>query len=150
MATKWEAIKQELTADPIGVGYASMTDQQAADALGARNRARKRPLPTHDIKKYMVLNDLWLQIKQSTTAEAQVALDALATFEFFDVTDAATGALVEARLVAILDGLIAKGLITTQNKADILALTNEPISRAEELGVSPVSQVDVAKARRLP
>jgi len=150
MATKWEAIKQELTADPIGVGYASMTDQQAADALSARNRVRKRPLPTHEIKKYMVLNDLWLPIKQSTTAEAQIALDALATFEFFDVADAATGALVEAKLTSILDGLIAKGLITATHKTDILAMANEPISRAEDLGFSPVTPVDVAKARRLP
>jgi len=144
--TREELIKQELTADPLGVGYSTMTDQQVADSLNAKTRVRQQPIPTYLIKRYMVLNDLWLPIKQSTAPEAQVTIDALATFEHFDVVDPT----VATKFTAILDGLIAQGLLTTAQKAEILNLQNEPISRAEEIGVTPpVTAVDVTRARRI-
>lgn len=147
MSTRVELIKQEITFDPLGLGYATMTDDQALSALTARNRPTKVLIATHDIMRYMVLNDLWLPIKQAapTDTNAAVAIDALAFFDVFDMTDPA----VETKLIAVLDGLVSSGLITTQHKSDILAMGDEMISRAEEIGVPGPTLGEVAQARRI-
>ncbi len=40
--TSLQDLKDELTNDPLGRGYAGMTDTEAAASLGARNRPRQR------------------------------------------------------------------------------------------------------------
>lgn len=147
MATRVEILKQELTADPLGLGYAAMDDGQVFTALTGKTRPRKVSIAKRDIVRYMVLNDLWLPIKQaaSTDPNAAIALDALSIFDAFDMTDPQ----VEAKLNAILDGLVSSGLITSQHKADVLAMSDELISRAEEIGVPNPTFGEVAQARRI-
>lgn len=147
MPTRIEIIKQEITTDPLGQGYSMMTDDQILAALTAKTRPHKVPVAVRDIVRYMVLNDLWLPIKQAaaTDPNAAVAVDALSFFEIFDVTDPA----VEAKLTIILDGLISSGLITPQQKTDILAMGDDTISRAEEIGTPDPTLGEVAQARRI-
>ena len=38
----YDALKTELTEDPLALGYSGMTDQEVADSLNAVNRQRNR------------------------------------------------------------------------------------------------------------
>lgn len=69
-----------------------------------------------------MLTDRWLPIKDAANAatpvdSARLAMDALATFETFQITHPTTGGMVLGKLGQILDALITDGLLAAPDKA---------------------------------
>lgn len=144
------ALKTELTTDPLGRGYAGMTDVQAADSLNAVNRPVE--VPAHDVIRYLALVDKWGTIASDArhgniTAAKQTwcvnFVEILAIFNDFDLQDASVLSAVTARL----DEGIGHGYIDASDKATILALGDNKQSRAQELGIGRVREGTVTQAR---
>ena len=135
----------EFTNDPLNIGYSTMTDAQRLSSITTKNISAKVPISARSVKRYLILNDKWLTIKNSTDANALIALDALKEFDEFDVQDS----LVLNKLTSIIDGLITAGLVTTTDKTNVLAMGDTMISRAEQLGVSNPTLAEVARARNI-
>jgi hypothetical protein len=123
--------------------YATMTDEEAAQALNALVVDAKQSISSHDIRKYLMLVDKLLPIESSALESATAATRALEIFPAFDMTESA----VEAKLTAVLDALITDSLIDAADKAAILSLGDKLISRAELLGFPDVGVWHVAMAR---
>lgn len=105
----------------IQADHAANTPEQIRDALNTKAIAKKMPIATRDIKQYLILTGLWLGIKDSTSAAARIAVDALHNFDQFDTGNP----LVEAKLTEILDALVVETQIpdfTVTHKAQILAM----------------------------
>lgn len=135
-----QVLKAELDAG----GY-DPDDHIAADQLNEKSVSAKQPISTSDIKKYMLLNDLWLPIEASAGTAAKVSLKALELFDEFNVDEPP----VLSKLTQMLDGLIAASLISAADKTAILSMGDTLISRAEELGLPVVKGGDVQRARAL-
>lgn len=138
-------LADEVNTDPNTVGYSTMTDEEVANALNDSVIAAKQPIQSVSIRRYAMLVGFWLEMKRSASDEAEIAMDALAEFDQFDINDP----LVEATFIGILDGLIADSSIpafTARQKATILAMGDTTISRAEELGIR-VTTADIQKLR---
>lgn len=101
----------------------------------------------HDIQQYLMLMDLLLPIETSSADSCKVATRALTLFPTFDTSNP----LIKAKLIQVLSGLVAETLIpdfTEDHKTVILSLALINISRAEQLGIYPVTHSDVALALR--
>ncbi len=139
------ALSEELTNDPLGRGYAGMTDQAAADALNAADIADVQRVGNH---KYLV----WLAGKR----RKKIA-DAAASHASEDVQGLAQMALdiilrpdvdyVRADHEAMLDGLVAGGVLVADDKTALDGKADVLISRAEQLGLGFVGDQQVKKAR---
>ncbi|MBK7364947.1 MAG: hypothetical protein IPI97_08090 [Nitrosomonas sp.] len=115
----------------IVADHAADTAEQISAALNAKTIATKQPISTADIKKYLLLNGVWLAIKTSANPVAVTAMDALALFEAFNVQESN----VQAMLVQIMDGLIAANLtpaFTATHKAAVLAMGDTLVSWADQ------------------
>lgn len=99
--------------------------ETAYNRMSAETVTTDKDIQTADIKKYLILSDKWLGIKSSADPSAVVTMDALDIFESFRLTDADTGAAVKAKLESMMDALVTAGLITTTDKAAILAMGSE-------------------------
>lgn len=128
------ALKNELTADPLGKGYAAMNDEQAADSLNANGRLVDRTSITGgEIAASLVRAEL-----AALTAGEQNYVRALLCADSIPLT---------ANFKTEIAAVFGAGSAT---RANLIALLKRPGSRAHELGLGTVTPSDVANARRLP
>jgi hypothetical protein len=125
----------ELTADPLGIGYASMTDAEVAASLNAANHERIVP----------------------TLTSTQV-FEAIDPGEFSSLTDAQKALvrdLFALGTVAISPDSNGRAVIlnlfgpSTATRANLLGEATEPISRATELGLHNLREGHVRNARQM-
>ncbi len=143
-------LHDELTTGPLAVELAPLiqagNDSAILAVLNRRDIPAKGKVSAHDIQQYLMLHDLLLAIESCPAQSCQATKRALDIFPTFDLANPA----ILTKFTAILTGLEQEVLIpdfTTQHKADLLALGDVLISRAEQIGISP-SITDIAQALR--
>lgn len=141
MATYYEQLRDELKLDPVPMGYSGKT---SAQVLALLNSPADKFTPPHPFTKPVPqipsgtlliwgaktgvrksIEDACLNVASPVRAIALACRDALQGSMSLDVSN--------ADVLAMLDALVAGGVMTTQNKADLIALQNVPCSRAEML-----------------
>ena len=130
----YPALRNELLNDPVALGYAGKTDQQAADLLNSTTTGRTLPrtsVPTTEVLG-AILNTDW----PAAASASESKLRAILGMPFVDASNGNIRGLFQA--------IFAAGTTTRTN---LLALANRTVSRAEELGFGVVLAVDVNRAR---
>lgn len=148
------ALKSELTVDPLGRGYASMSDGAAADRINVSDRTGNVAITPQELHAYFLFNGLWQGVvnlsNNTTNASQQAAAIALIEICHWWQTIDLGNPTVWNGMGSLLTLLRQATVISSAQQSAIVALANKPRSRAEELGLGPVSHLDVAAARRLP
>lgn len=129
-----DKLRTELTSDPLGIGYAGMTDAQVVASLLAVNRpgAEREVIPSYEILEATVPAE-WATL---TAQEKQ---------RYQTLISAGQVNLRGANTRAMLGAMFGAG---TTTRANMLALQTGPVkSRAEELGLGEVREGDVQIAR---
>lgn len=147
------SLKAELADDPLRRGYASMTDREALASLTRADRETYRDVTFAELKGALIEYGIILKIRPYAGATEHPAWPAIGTV--LEVMDQAgvnvlpyseTG--TRARVDAIKDGLLAAGIIDQADHDVLSALGVRTVSRAEELGLGRIRELDVARARR--
>jgi len=137
----FKLLKNEL----IQAQYIALNDADAAVLLNDKTIIIQQAIVSSDIRRYLLLVNKLIALESSQESEAIESTRALDLFTEFDITDA----LVESKLISLLDALVVAALISASDKDYILALGNKTISRAEELGLGTVIEANVKFARTL-
>lgn len=131
----------------IQADHLNDTPAQIVSALNAKSIASKRPINTRDIKKYLILNGLWLAIKTSSNPVAVITIDALNLFDELNVQESS----VNSMLGQMMDGLIAANLtpsFNTTHKAEILSMGDVMASWADQNWMNDVQLWQVLEAMK--
>ncbi len=132
MANKLTTLKNELTNDPLTRGYAGMDDAAAAADLNTEYRTRDRSRITG-----ADLLDATVQAEYAALAAAERGTwDAMLQMQEINLADTNTRQMI--------GGVFGGG---TTTRANLVALQDETISRAVELGLGYVAQGSVERAR---
>jgi hypothetical protein len=123
----------ELTSDPLGIGYGDMTDAEVAASLNAADR--ERIVPTLTSTQVFEAIDPG-EFASLTDAQKALVRDLFA-IGTVDITPDSNGR-------AVILNLFDAGSTT---RANLLAEATEPISRAMELKLPTIKTGYVAKAR---
>jgi tRNA threonylcarbamoyladenosine modification (KEOPS) complex Pcc1 subunit len=127
----YQTLYDEITNDPLGVGYATMTDAQIAAALNNKTRSRvKDSIEASELVAAIEATDL-----SGLTADQREQLHLLISAGKVKISNKRVKDLLQA---------LFSGTTTISN---LLALATEAISRAEELGLGKVMEEDVAAAK---
>lgn len=144
------SLYSELTTGPLAAEIAphiaSGDDGAILEILHRKDILAKGSVTSHDIRQYLMLQDLLLSIESSTAIAGLATARALEVFPVFDLSNP----VILAKFEAVLDGLVAETLIpdfTAQHKADLLALGDVLVSRADQIGY-PVTVETIAQALR--
>ncbi len=132
----YDKLHAELTVDPLGRGYAAMSNQAAADSLNVVNRS----VPHTSITGGELLACTIVAEVTALTAPARDMFLALIQMISLDITS--------ANVRAILGGLFGADT-TTRTNLVALATSTIPLSRATELSLPFVGAHHVAYARSM-
>lgn len=144
--TKLSDLAAEITNDPLARGYAAMSDQQVAASLNAINVATQSYVSHTTLMKWAAagrmkkLRNGELSMSDTISSMCSVALALLAD----GVTTFDTG---DAGNIALLDALIAGGVLTNADKADLMAAGKTLVSRGDQIGVGIVQDFEIEAAR---
>lgn len=152
------ALASELTTDPLAVGYAGMTDQQAADSLSAASRSQIVPISSAELLAWSgagatdgIVKCRYERIQDAAAAHAThsvrgACIAALGLIE----RDGTSLDLSLPDRVSMLNAIVGANVLTAQEQAEIEAMGTKQISRAEEIGLGSVVSIEhVASARSL-
>lgn len=128
------ALKTELATDPLGRGYAGMSDDAAAVSLNAINRSRNRPT---------VLGSEILNATDGTEFALLTDVNKSDWLALCGIEEVNTGSGVAKQMEVDLFGP------GTATRTALIAVRNENISRATELGLGSVRAGTVNQARNL-
>jgi hypothetical protein len=129
-----QALKTELTTDPLNRGYAALNDEQAAESLNKQDRQPNRE--TLDSGRFV--GSIVATDYAGLTADQRDRVRLLATPPLL---------YVSPHIRQELRDMFPANSATRTNIRAALMQTG---SRAEELGLGRVTPSDVADARRLP
>ena len=132
--------------------YASLDDQEAADAINAKTVSYRRPASSADVKATAIRAGYWADIDigcDSTDAATRRLCrnvrgwleDCAGKLPTLDIDNLATQAM--------LTSLVDKGLMTADNKAELLALGDATQPWAESVGIGVVGIGAVRNARKV-
>lgn len=127
------ALKAELTVDPLGRGYSAMDDKAAAASLNAINRTVNVESVTGQ------------EVFEATTATDYAALSAAELQQFWGIIGMSEILVNAQNTRAALLGMFGPG---TDTRANLAALQTTLVSRATELGLGPVKVGHVQEARK--
>lgn len=133
------ALKAEIDA------RSEMSDSDIITELNLKNIDEVQDIRTVDIKKYLIVEGKILAIKASSEPYAQLTVEALNTFETFDMSDISNVNALNTQIM----GLIEAELLDSTDAAAILALGIKQISRGEQIGFTTVEQGHIDAARSL-
>jgi hypothetical protein len=154
----YSKLREELTNDPLERGYSGMSDAEAAADLNTKYRTRIRHISSAELltwagggandttgvrSRYERIEANGDESEQSSRAVRGACKAAVKMVErsdtYLDFDNAAHAAMV--------DGLVAGNVLTSDEKDELIAMGTESISRAAELGIGNVLPGYVTKAR---
>lgn len=129
-------LEEELASDPLGMGYATMTDGELEAVLNAKTRTR---IVEARVGYGAILSALGasagaalldaLEATAGSNSPVKWAMRLLAA-DNLDIGNLTTRAQIDA--------LAAAGVMTAAQATTLKALAEQPCSRAEELGVNAI------------
>lgn len=156
MADFYEALISELRADPLGVGYANMSDDEVAASLNEKNRRvpTQRFISMRAIAN--VLNDEeYAKVKSAiqVLASQSVRVADMLAFLNMPCDDTGTTGGIDFGNQAVRQMIKSlaqvDSTISPETIDKLLSLGERIASRAEELGLGEVNQYHVASARQI-
>jgi len=143
-------LKSEIDSDPLGRGYSGMDDTAVAVDVNTAYRTKKEPISSAELLAWSASDARLQKIKNAAENGATDDLKSLAQAAYLIVTrDGTTLDLNLADRVAMLDSLVAAGVLTDADRTSLDALATVSISRAEELALGLVRAGTVQQARSM-
>jgi len=125
-----------------------MDDTAVAVDINTAYRTKKEPISSAELLAWSASDARLQNIKDAAENGATDDLKSLAQAAYLIVTrDGTTLDLNLADRVAMLDSLVAAGVLTAADRTSLDSLATVSISRAEELSVGRVRAGDVIQAR---
>lgn len=150
-----QALKAELDAGHPVTGAYSADAATAADEINVANRSRIVNISSAELLAWSAQasegdRPRIVKIREAAASHQSEAIQALAIAADLMISRDATGLdLNLTDRMAMLDALVAGGVLSAADKTDLIAKATETISRAEELGLGSVQAGTVEQARAL-
>ena len=129
-------LRDEITNDPLGRGYAQMTNAEVEVSLNAKDRTKIGGVMRNKFAIWAASTGVRAKIEDASTNMLDpLRSSALALLDFLRGGVSDNLDLSDAANMAMLDAWVAAGKVTAQQKADLVALATIECSRAEELDV---------------
>jgi len=139
-------LKDEITSDPLAIGYAGMTDQQVADSLNTASRTRLNPLSRNDAIRWLARHDGVDKLEKAASTGSQTSRS-IAKAVLLLIQSETTLDVADEEIMGMIDQLVTGNVFTSAEKGDLVMLATETISRAQEIGLGRVNEGDIASAR---
>lgn len=132
--------------------YAGLSDQEAADAINAKEVTVRRLVETWRVKQYAIEQGVWAKLKLAK--DSPLAPDELKglCISILDWIDDSAGKIqtVDMDLPSVqymLGGLVQASLATQEQMAAIIAMANTPIRWVDHVGMGTIGDGHIRSLR---
>ena len=145
----YRALADEIEADPLGRGYAGMTDAEVADSLSTGDIMAQRDIPLPTVYLWGVATSGLSDVRAAAESHASAAVRGLcaAALGMLALPSATVLSVTNPEVSGMLGALVATGVLTADKRDNLLARGQSLISRADQLGLGVVAPSDVTMAR---
>lgn len=141
-------LKTELVTDPESMGYAALSDADASLAINLADRDYTIPLNSRTSLSWAMRTGRLADIETATTTGTPaIQAIALGVKHLLGRSDTEID-MGDSDHVAMIDGLVAGGVLDAANKAELVTMATSQRSRADELGLGHVRVGHIQEARR--
>lgn len=141
-------LKSEIDSDPLGRNYSAMSDEQVALSLNNKDRSKTVHISSAELLAWAAADGRLASIKATIDGGVDDTAKSLAEAAYMMISrDGTSLDLSLADRVAMLDGLVAYGILSADDKSDLVSKSTASCSRAEELSLGRVRTGDVIQAR---
>jgi hypothetical protein len=132
--------------------YASMTDQEAADAINAKTVTVRRLVDTWRIKQYAIENGFWGKVRLAAENPTKDQIERELCIGLLDWVDDRGGNIktVDMDLASVqtmLGGLVHFGYITETHAIELTAMANAPIRWVDSVGMGTIGDGHIRSVR---
>ena len=141
-------LKLEIDSDPLGRNYSAMSDKQVAESLNNDDRTKVVQISSAELLAWAASDGRLASIKAAIDGGVDNTAKSLAEAAYMMISR--DGTYLDLTLpdrVAMLDGLVAYGILSADDKSDLVSKSTVSCSRAEELSLGRVRTGDVTQAR---
>ena len=145
----YNLLTKELVEDPLGVGYKNMNAYEIRDSLNAKTRVFYNPLTSNDLLKWSGVNGRYIKVKKAaedTNLSDEVRSAAIAAMVMVD-RDNTVFDFNDHTSQQIVNTLVNQGVVSQEDKDDLISLLSETQTRAQELGLPVLRKKDIEKAQ---
>ena len=129
--------------------YASLSDQQAADAVNAKTVVVLQSVAIAKVKEYAIVNSIWPRLKAGrASSNSQVAGLCDSVFDWVEDPRIGTLDVNLDEVKTMLTGLVAATIITEAQKADVIAMGSKTVSWTSTVGLPEIGIGLVKNARK--
>lgn len=132
--------------------YASMSDQQAADAINAKTVTLRQLVPTWQVKQYAIEQGIWPKIVliREDTEQSDLVLRGLcvSVVSWIDDPSIQTIDVDLPKVQEMLGGLVAYAIATQEQAAAIIAMGSVTVPWTTHNGIGEVGRGLVQNIRR--
>lgn len=140
------ALKDELTADPLGWGYAGLLPDSPGSVADLLNAPTRSFAQTTFVTARGILADVEDGAQILDALQAAGAVNSTVKWAMVYLQKDSGVDVGHPRTRAMLDQLAQTGVITQAQADELKALALQPGSRAVELGIGAVTEVEVCAA----
>lgn len=145
----YNLLTKELVEDPLEVGYKNMNAYEIRDSLNAKTRVFYNPLTSNDLLKWSGVNGRYIKVKKAaedTNLSDEVRSAAIAAMVMVD-RDNTVFDFNDHTSQQIVNTLVNQGVVSQEDKDDLISLLSETQTRAQELGLPVLRKKDIEKAQ---
>lgn len=142
----YEVLKEEIINDPLSRGYSGMTDNEVFISLTTKDRPVRVLVPLWQIKKHAIENGYWFTLK-STAVEHPGYIAAASAVEYISDGRFENIDMDLTSTQTMLGGLVATSLLSQDFADELDALADSLQSRANELGLTDLSNGHITMVR---
>jgi hypothetical protein len=145
----YQALRDEILEDPERLGYANKSDYEIHLLLNAHSFTKRKPISLNRVLIWAARNSIITKLEAGATNQNNTVVNickaALILLQ--------SGALAELDVthndnLQMIDALVTANVFQANDRMALLALGDQPASRADVLGFASASHEDVAKALR--
>lgn len=143
-------LKEEIDGDPIGRGYASMTNAEVTISLNTVDRTRLETLSMQELREWTAENARGFNIMSGITnvALTDQVRNLCYVADKLIGTDDGQLSPGNALHVDMINDLVAASVISNADRTALVTKATKSLSRATELGIGQVKEGHVQEARK--
>jgi len=143
-------LKEEIDSDPLGRGYASMTNAEVTISLNTVDRTRLETLSMQELREWTAENARGFNIMSGITnvALTDQVRNLCYVADKLIGTDDGQLSPGNALHVDMINDLVAASVISNADRTALVTKATKSLSRATELGIGQVKEGHVQEARK--
>jgi len=132
-AAQRSILRTELLTDPLAIGYAGMSHDEAVESLNTKNRTVVRSINKAGLLRWNAMTGAVAKLQTASQTAENVQVRAIASSALLLVGSNVDTLVLDSELMTLVSALVTAGVFTQNDINSLTLRASELVSRCDEL-----------------